>query len=348
RKAAVLGGTGIIGQRFVGMLSNHPWFKVSTITGRSTAGKIYGEAVNWLLEPDIPRETRGIEITPSNPSDVDADIVFSALPSDSARSVEPKLAKSGFPVVSNASAFRMDGDVPLVIPEVNPDHLALINAQKRLRGWDGFIVTDPNCTTINLALALKPLCDALPINKAIVTTMQAISGAGYPGHSALDIHDNVIPYIKNEEEKVERETLKILGEMRRESVSEAKIRVAASCNRVPTLEGHMESVYVESNEKFSAEEVKYLLRDFRGKPQEMGLPTAPDKPIIVREEVNRPQTRLDRMAGSISGMSITVGRIRRGLDEKSLRFTLLGHNTIRGAAGTALLTAELLVAEKYL
>ncbi len=347
-KAAILGGTGIVGQRFVEILTSHPWFEVSTITGYRSVGKNYGNAVNWLLESDLPQETREIEIIPTNPMNSDVDIVFSALPSDSARDLEPKLAEAGLPVVSNASAFRMERDVPLIIPEVNPDHVALIDVQRRERGWDGFIATDPNCATVNLALALKPLYDAYPINKVIMTSMQSISGAGYPGLPSLNIFDNVIPYIKGEEEKVQTETLKILGRMEEGSVQRADINVTASCNRVPTTDGHIISVYVEADEELSVEDVKETFSNFRARPQEMNLPTAPEHPIILRDEVDRPQTRLDRMAGSISGMSVTVGRVRHGVDDKSLWFTLLGHNTIRGAAGSAVLLAELLAVDGYM
>ena len=345
---AVMGATGVVGQRICSMLADHPWFEVSTLTGRTSAGKRYGEVVNWLLPTGVPESLVNIRVEPTEPERVEADLVLSALPSAAAREIEPRFAEEGFPVVSNASAHRMEADVPLVVPEVNPEHVELIEAQRKGRGWEGFIATDPNCSTINLVLALKPLHDLLTIKKVIVTTMQAVSGAGYPGVPSLSIIDNVIPYIEREEEKMQRETLKILGRLEGEKVKEASFSVAASCNRVPTLDGHLETVYLEAEEEVDLEEVREALRGFRGLPQELGLPTAPENPIILREERDRPQTRLDRMAGSVPGMSVTVGRLRPGIDERSLQFVLLGHNTIRGAAGCAILLAELLRAQGWI
>ena len=345
---AVMGATGTVGQRICSMLRDHPWFEVSTITGKSSAGKLYGEAVNWLLPTEIPEDLVDVRVEPSEPERVDSDLVFSALPSDAAREIEPQLAGAGFPVVSNASAFRMEADIPLVVPEVNPDHIELIKVQRGNKGWEGFIATDPNCSTINLVLALKPLYDALNIRKIIVTTMQAVSGAGYPGVPSLSIIDNVIPYIAKEEEKMQRETLKILGSLEGGRVKDASFAVAASCNRIPTIDGHLETVYLEAEEEIDLEEIKEALRGYRGVPKELKLPTAPDNPIILREEDDRPQTRLDRMAGSVPGMSVTIGRLRPGVDRKSLQFAVLGHNTIRGAAGCAILLAELLVAKGWI
>jgi len=344
----VLGATGTVGQRICHMLRDHPWFEVSTITGGTSAGKLYGEAVDWLIPAEIPENLIDMGIEPSKPDGVDADLVFSALPSDRAREIEPLFAGAGFAVVSNASVFRMEEDVPLVVPEVNPDHVELIGRQRENRGWKGFIATDPNCSTINLVLALKPLYDAIRIRKVVVTTMQAISGAGYPGVPSLSIVDNVIPYIRGEEEKMRRETLKVLGRLDGGRIKDAPIAVAASCNRVPTVDGHLEAVYLEAEEDVNLEDIKEVFRGFRGAAQELKLPTAPDAPVILREEDDRPQTRLDRMAGSVPGMSVTVGRLRPGVDSRSLQFAVLGHNTIRGAAGGTILLAELLVARHWI
>jgi aspartate-semialdehyde dehydrogenase len=242
----------------------------------------------------------------------------------------------------------MENDVPLVVPEVNPDHIGLIDYQKKKRGWSGFIATDPNCSTINFVLALKPLHDILDISKVVVTTMQAISGAGYPGLPSLDILDNVVPYIGGEEEKMETEPLKILGNLEEGVVKDASFAITASCNRVPVLDGHLEAIYLETGSKVDLEEVKEAFRQFKGRAQELKLPTSPNYPIILREEEDRPQTRLDRLAGSVPGMSISVGRVRHGVDYNSLRFVALGHNTIRGAAGGAISLAELLMVEGWI
>lgn len=343
----ILGGTGLVGQHFIKILENHPWLKVKSIAARRSVGKFYGESVNWLLGEKPPKNVLDIEVVEAKPSKVDADIVFSALPAEAALSIEAEFAKSGFPVFSNTRAYRMEKDVPLMIPDVNPNHLALIDVQRRGRGWDGYIVTDPNCSTVILATVLKPLHDCFRIKRVYVATMQAVSGAGYPGIPVLDIFDNVIPYIKGEEEKIESETLKILGELTDKGIKYADLQVSASCNRVPTLDGHMESIFIEFEGEVELSEVIDKLDSFKSEPQELRLPTAPEKPIIVRMEENRPQTRLDRLAGSIPGMSVTVGRIRHSLDRKSIKLSALGHNLIRGAAGSAVLTAELAIAKKY-
>jgi aspartate-semialdehyde dehydrogenase len=348
KEVAVLGATGAVGQRICDMLRDHPWFEVTTLTGGASAGKIYGEAVNWLLPTGVPESLRKVEVRQSDPEGIGADLVFSALPSGVAKEVEPRFAEAGFPVVSNAGAYRMEADVPLVVPEVNPDHIDLIEAQRGNRGWEGFIATDPNCSTINFVLALKPLQDILDIEKVVVTTMQAISGAGYPGVPSLDILDNVIPHIGGEEGKMRTETLKVLGSLEGGRVRDALFRIAASCNRVPVHDGHLESVYLEAGDVIDLEEVREAFRSFKGGVHDLGLPTAPDDPVILREEQDRPQTRLDRMAGSVPGMSVTVGRVRSGIDAKSLQFSVLGHNTIRGAAGGAILVAELLVAKDWI
>jgi aspartate-semialdehyde dehydrogenase len=281
-----------------------------------------------------------VDIEPNAIGDVD--IVFSALPAGVARKTEEDFAKAGYVVVSNASAHRMDPDVPLLNPEINGYHLSLIEKQRRRRKWDGAIVTNPNCSTTVLTLPLKPILDEFGINRVIVSTMQAISGAGYPGVPSLDIIDNVIPFIDKEEEKLETETLKILGS----SSSPAAFKISASCHRVPTVDGHMEAVFVETEDKAESESVVVAMERFMGDPQRLKLPTAPEKPIVVRHEEDRPQTRLDRMEGN--GMSAVVGRIREDPAFQGVKFVVLGHNTIRGAAGCGILNAEYLKTKKVI
>lgn len=348
KSVAVLGATGAVGQRVCDMLRDHPWFEVTALTGGASIGKRYREAAKWLLPADMPEPLSELEVRPSTPDGIEADLALSALPADVAREVEPLFAEAGLPVVSNASALRMEEDVPLVVPEVNPDHVELIAPQRRNRGWRGFVATDPNCSTINLVLALKPLQELLGIRKVIVTTMQAISGAGYPGVPSLDILDNIIPYIDGEEGKMRTETLKILGHLEAGGVRGAPFAVAAACNRVPVYDGHTEAVYLEAEERVDLDDVREAFRNFRGGAHDLGLPTAPEAPVILREEEDRPQPRLDRMAGTVPGMSVSVGRLRHGIDERSLQFVVLGHNTIRGAAGGAISLAELLVAKGWI
>ena len=347
---SILGCTGTVGQRLIEMLYDHPWFNIVSIAASErSAGKAYKDAaINWYLSMDIPEDLRDVTVVNTDPSEAEAPLVFSALPSDIAKNVENKFAEVGCAVTSNASAYRMERDVPLIIPEVNADHLQLIDFQRENREWKGYIVTDPNCTAIGLAMVLKPIHDHFKIDKVYVSTMQAISGAGLPGVPGLMIEDNVIPYIKNEEEKVISETLKILGKVEGKQVSFADFKMAASCNRVPVVDGHTESVFVKTKEPVDVEEVKKVLGDFEGEPQKLNLPSAPKKPIIVRDEADRPQPRLDRMAGTVPGMSVTVGRIRLGFDENTLLLTLISHNTIRGAGGAVVLNAELLYAKNYL
>ena len=342
-KVAVLGATGMVGQQYLKLLQNHPMFTVSTLTGDKSVGKRYGDAVNWIVSENIPNEFVDMEVQPTKPSKVDADLVFSPLPSEVAGRAEEQFAKSGFPVMSDASAHRMEPDVPLLIAEVNLGHLSVIDEQKRSRKWDGFIVTSPNCTTVGLALVLKPLADKFGLNQVIVSTMQALSGAGFPGVPALAIHDNVIPYIENEEEKVETEVSKILGSQNKKRITPSEIAISASCHRVATIDGHFESIYLTTEKDTVIKSVTETLRTFSSIPQQMKLPTAPTQPIIVRDEADRPQPRLDRYAGSVPGMSAVVGRIRHGLDSKSLKFGIMVHNTIRGAAGGTILIAEYIV-----
>ena len=348
KQVAVLGATGMVGQRYVSMLSGHPYFEVSVVTGHGSAGMRYSDAVaskrGFPVDPEVGR----LVVKETKPERLDADLVFSPLPTEAARHIEPRLARLGLKVITDASPHRMEPDVPLVVPEVNPEHLSLLEEQKRRRRWKGLLVATPNCTAAGLALALKPLDDSFGIKRVILTTMQAVSGAGYPGVPSLDIVDNVIPYIKDEEEKVPEETKKMLGRLVGRKVRDSAMGLSAMCHRVTTTDGHMESAYVETRERASPDRVKEALRGFRGLPQRLRLPTAPKEPIIVMEEADRPQVRLDRNAGSVPGMSVVVGRGRKGLDERALRLTLLSLNTVRGAAGSTILTAELMQSKGFL
>lgn len=342
---AILGATGLVGQRLVQLLAEHPWFEIRALAASdNSVGKRYADAARWHLGSDMPTAVRQMVVEPCEPR-FDAAIVFSALPSDVAGEIEEAFANAGYLVSSNASSHRMDADVPLVIPEVNPEHLELIRTQQARRKARGAIICNPNCSTIHLTLALKPLAARFGLRRVIVTTLQALSGAGYPGVAALDTLDNVIPFIGGEEAKLETEPLKILGRFSDGRVTHADIRISASCNRVATRDGHLESVSVETVAKAPIDEIRQCLIQFKGEPQRLRLPTAPEHPIVVRDEVDRPQPRLDRDAER--GMASVVGRLRpcNVLDYK---FVLLGHNTLRGAAGGTLLNAELLVAKRFI
>jgi len=343
-KAAVLGATGMVGQIFIQLLNRHPWFEVSAVAAseRSTGLK-YSEVAKWKLPTPIPEDVADLEVLEINPKEVkDVDLVFSALPADVAEKAEEDFAKAGCVVVSNASSHRMDPDVPLLNPEANYDHISLIEQQRKKRKWSGAIVTNANCSTAVLSLPLKPIDTEFGIKRVIVSTMQALSGAGYPGVASLDIVDNVIPFIQNEEEKMQRETQKILGAPSKP----ASFEVSASCHRVAALDGHLEAVFVELKHEAEPESVVDAFERFVGEPQKLELPTAPPKPIVVRREEDRPQTRLDRMEGR--GMSVVVGRVRNDPVMKGVKFIALGHNTIRGAAGCGILNAECLKAKKYI
>ncbi|MDV0446035.1 Aspartate-semialdehyde dehydrogenase 2 [Methanimicrococcus sp. At1] len=338
-KVGVLGATGNVGQRFIQALDNHPWFEISALAASErSAGKKYGDVADWKIGTEIPESVEDIEVVTIDPKNIDADIVFSALPADLAMTIEPAFAREGFVVASNASSFRMEEDIPLAIPEVNPDHLDLIDVQKKNRKWDGCIITNPNCSTIMMAVTLKPLLQ-FGIENINVATMQAISGAGYNGIYAMSIYDNVVPYIGGEEEKIETETLKIFGEFDGAKVKNAPFKVSASCNRVPVIDGHTEAVWATLKDNPKPETVRDAFLKFD--PGLSHLPTEPKHPIIVRDELDRPQPRLDRDMGK--GMSVSVGRIREGI-----RYVALGHNTIRGAAGASVLNAELLKEKGYL
>ena len=342
-KAAILGATGLVGQRFVQLLNDHEWFEITTLTGSErSSGVKYGEAVNWRMETPLKKEVAGLTVQPSEPRSVDADVVFSALPAEQAQGIEEDFAREGFAVVSNASSHRMDPDVPLMNPEANFTHLSLIDEQRRNRKWDGSIVTNPNCTSAVLTLSLKPICDSFGLRSVVMSSMQAASGAGYPGVASLDIIDNVIPFINGEEEKVQRETTKILGQVGRS----AEFVVSASCHRVAVLDGHTEAVFVQTEKPATPAQVEQCMEVFTAEPQKLKLPTAPERPIIVRSEQDRPQPRFDRNEGH--GMSVVVGRVRSDPVFSGVKYVALGHNTIRGAAGCALLIAESMKSQGYL
>jgi aspartate-semialdehyde dehydrogenase len=334
----VLGATGAVGQRFVEQLADHPWFNLSTLAASDrSAGKPYGKIVNWRLDTPFPEKIGKLKVVATSPKAMKGvDLVFSALPAEIAMDVEKEFADAGIAVCSNASSYRMEKDIPLVVPEVNPDHLGLIDVQKDA-GRDGFIVTNPNCSTIVMVTALAPLRQ-FKFTDIRVATMQAISGAGFAGVAAMSIYDNVIPYIGKEEEKMETETLKIMGTLKGNKVTNAPFKVSASCHRVPVIDGHTMAVWADIKEP--VEKLRQAYRDY--KPPIKGLPTQPAESIhFFEEEPDRPQPRLDRMRGK--GMTVSVGRLREGV-----RFIAMGHNTIRGAAGASVMNAELIVKKKYL
>jgi aspartate-semialdehyde dehydrogenase len=339
QKVGILGATGMVGQRFIQLLENHPWFEVDWLAASDrSSGKAYGEAVRWKLDTPLPERIAGMLVSPAVPKGAPK-VIFAALDADIAREMEPAFAAAGCAVVSNSSAFRMQEEVPLVIPEVNAEHLALLERQSWRKQSGGYIVTNPNCSAIGLVLALKPIVERFGVDAIFVSTMQAVSGAGYPGVASMDILGNVVPYIKNEEEKMEAETLKLLGRFNGRTVEPLDAKMSAHCNRVPVEDGHTESVSIRLSRKATREELLAAWAEFAplaGKD----LPTAPAPPVEFIAAEDRPQPRLDRMRGN--GMAVTVGRLRpcHLLDWK---FTVLSHNTIRGAAGAALLNAELLV-----
>jgi aspartate-semialdehyde dehydrogenase len=345
-RVGILGATGVVGQRFIQLLESHPQFEVSALAASDRSqGKTYAEACTWRLPGEMPERVKPIVVQPPAPP-LDCDLVFSSLPGDMAKDAEENFARAGYPVISNSLPHRMAADVPLLIPEVNPDHIALIDTQRAARGYErGFIVTNPNCSAIVVVMALAPLHAKFGVASCVVTTMQALSGAGYPGVASLDATDNVIPFIGGEEEKIEAETLKLLGRLGDGTIEDAKMLVSAQCNRVNVTDGHMAAIRVKLAEKASLDQVREALASFTSAPQELKLHTAPARPIILRDELDRPQPRLDRDAGN--GMSVSVGRVARD-NVLDFRFVALGHNTIRGAAGAAILNAELLVARGYL
>ncbi|MDP6154698.1 MAG: aspartate-semialdehyde dehydrogenase [Candidatus Thermoplasmatota archaeon] len=349
----VLGATGMVGQNYISLLADHPWFRVNHVAASSrSAGKTYGEAVRgrWHLTGDVPGSLRDITVSTIDEIELAREkctFVFSALGSHVAREYEERYAVAGIPVVSNASAHRSTPDVPMVIPEINYHHLDIIPIQQRTRGWvRGFIVVKPNCSLQSYMTPLYALHEKFGLKQAVITTMQAVSGAGHPGVSSLDIMDNVIPFIQGEEEKSENEPLKILGSIDGSVISNnEKVKISAHCNRVPVIHGHTACVSVEFERKPTRDEILGTWKDFRGISPKYDLPSSPRRAIIYREEPDRPQPRLDRDAGN--GMTVVVGRLR-DCNVLHYRFVGLSHNTVRGAAGGGILNGELLVAMGYL
>jgi aspartate-semialdehyde dehydrogenase len=341
----ILGATGIVGQRFIQMLEQHPWFEVSWLAASDRSeGRAYAEAARWRLKTAIPARIASMTVSPAKPEGAPK-IIFAALDAGIARELEPQFAAAGCAVVSNSSALRMQPDVPLVIPEVNGDHIRLIDKQSWRSQSGGYVVTNPNCSAIGLALALAPLHRAFTLETVMAVTMQAVSGAGYPGVASLDILGNVIPYIAKEEEKMEEETQKLLGRLNGSRVDPAPFAMSAQCNRVAVEDGHTESVAVRFKKKAAAEEIIAAWNNFQAEPQQLRLPSAPPQPVVYMTAPDRPQPRFDVDLGA--GMTTAVGRLRK-CNVLDWKFTVLSHNTIRGAAGAALLNAELLKAKGYL
>jgi aspartate-semialdehyde dehydrogenase len=344
-RAGVLGATGIVGQRLVQLLAGHPWFELTEVAASErSSGKKYCEAVNWHLDTAIPAVAANLVVKGLEPT-LDCDFVFSALDSSVAGPAEEEFARAGYPVVSNSKNHRMSPDVPLLIPEVNAQHLGAIPVQQKNRGYgSGFIVTNPNCSTAGLVLVLKPLADAFGLDKMFVVTLQAVSGAGYPGVPSLDILGNVVPFISGEEEKMEEEPQKLLGRWDGSRFVEAGLGISAHCNRVPVENGHLECLSVSLKKIATLPEVREALRNFTVSDELAALPTAVKNPVMVLDEENRPQPRRDVDAGN--GMAAVVGRVRE-CPLLDVKLTLLSHNLLRGAAGAALLNAELLASRGY-
>ncbi len=344
-EVGILGATGMVGQRLVSLLEHHPWFEAKWLAASErSAGKTYAEACNWRLRDPLPKSVADLSVHECKPAGAPP-LLFSSLDSKVAGEVERDFAQAGHVVVSNSSNFRMEQDVPLLIPDVNPEHLALVREQRKQRKWKGMIVTNPNCTTVGLVMSLAPLDKAFGVEKVIMTSMQAVSGAGYPGVPTLDILGNVVPFIGGEEEKVERETRKLLGKCLDGHVQMGDFIVSAHCNRVMVEDGHTETISVSFRKKATAADITEAWRAYRSLPQERGLPSAPKHPIIVREERDRPQPKFDLETGH--GMATVVGRLRE-CPVLQFKYVALSHNTIRGAAGAALLNAELMKTEGYL
>lgn len=333
----ILGATGSVGQKFVAMLSEHPWFEITEVAASErSAGKKYRDAVNWILATPLPKSVGELIVKECEPG-LDCRVVFSGLDSSVAGEVETEFAKAGYIVVSNSKNHRMDKDVPLLVPEINADHLGLIKTQKYGKGC---IVTNPNCSTIGMVIALKPLADKFGIEKVNVVTMQALSGAGYPGVASLDSIDNVIPFIGSEEDKLETEPLKILGKLKSGKIEKMKIKIGAQCNRVAVTDGHTECVQVKLKQKATPEQIKKAWKNFKGVPQRLNLPTAPVQPVHYFEEDRYPQPRIHRDIDK--GMAVSIGRLRKDVFF-DYKFVVLSHNTVRGAAGGAILCAEIMV-----
>jgi aspartate-semialdehyde dehydrogenase len=338
---AVLGANGSVGQRFVQLLENHPWFEVQCLTGSDRSiGRPYSQSCHWILPEQMPEAASGMVIQNNEDAIKNCRIAFSAMPADQAREVEPVLAAAGLAVVSNASAFRMEKDVPILLPEINPEHTELVRVQQKNRNWKGFIVTNPNCTSTGMTVALKPLLDNFGITQMMAVSLQALSGAGYPGVASLDIIDNVVPFIKGEEEKVESEPLKMLGKVVSGAIRNANFVISAHTNRVAVTDGHVVCVSIQLEKNIKPSDAAEAMRSYLCPQISKELPSTPWPVISVRDEADRPQPRLDRGTGN--GMTTTVGRLR--VDPIfGLKFVVLSHNTIRGAAGGAVYNAELLV-----
>jgi aspartate-semialdehyde dehydrogenase len=337
----ILGATGMVGQRYIQLLENHPWFEIAWLAASDrSSGKLYGDAAKWRLDTPLPERIAKMTVAEAAPEGAPK-IIFASVDAAIARELEPKFAQAGCAVLSNSSAFRMAPNVPLVIPEVNAAHLSLIEEQTTRKQSGGYMVTNPNCSTIGLVLALKPLEERFGIEQIYVTTMQAISGAGYPGVPSMDILDNVVPFIGNEEEKMEEETLKLLGKLQGQAVQPLAARISANCNRVAVVDGHTECVSIKLARKATRDEILAAWAEFKplaGKD----LPFAPEQPVQFVPQNDRPQPRLDRNRGR--GMAVTVGRLRPcGLLD--WKFVALSHNTVRGAAGATILNAELLASQ---
>ncbi|MGH9581927.1 MAG: aspartate-semialdehyde dehydrogenase [Bryobacteraceae bacterium] len=343
-EVGVLGGTGMVGQHFIRFLEGHPWFKLTWLGASDrSAGKKLKDATAWKLDGAMPEAAAGIAVSECKPGHAPS-LVFSAMDASVATEIEREFAQAGHTIVSNSRNHRMEPDVPLVVPEINASHLSMLAAQRKNRGWKGAIVTNPNCSTVVLTMALAPLAK-FGIERVLATTMQAVSGAGYPGVASMDILGNVVPFIGGEEEKVERETQKILGGISSRGFEPLPARVSAHCNRVAVIDGHLVAVSVEFSSKPSTTDIRQAIEQFCGVPQQRKLPSAPPRPLVYMHEQDRPQPRRD--AARENGMPVFVGRIRE-CPVLGAKFVACGHNTIRGAAGAAVLNAELMVSEKLI
>ena len=347
-KVGILGATGTVGQKFIVALTDHPWFEVTALAAsKGSAGQSYGKlmASRWKQEKQLPEEVAKMIVQEAKPN-LKCDFVFSGLDAAIAGPIEESFAKAGYPVISNTRNYRMEDDVPLVVPEVNADHFQVIDRQRAERKWRGFITTNPNCVAIPLSLALKPVFDKFGISKISVVTMQAISGAGYPGVASLDILDNVLPYIGGEEPKVESEPLKLFSELKKSGGFKLpNLKISAQCNRVAVKDGHLLNIAFNTKKPAKLSEIKKAIKSFKGEPQKLKLPSAPKKPLVYIEDDFRPQPRLDRDRDG--GMAISIGRLRED-SILGFKMVVLGHNTMRGAAGAAILNAELLYKKGYL
>jgi len=344
-KVGILGATGTVGQRFIQLLDGHPWFEIAALTGSDRSiGQPFGDVCRWKLSCPLPERYKSMNVQASEPN-LDCQIVFSGLSGDVAGPVEEIFARAGYAVISNASTYRMEPDVPLLIPEINPDHLELIKVQQEKRGFKGYIVTNPNCFAIPLSMSLHALDQVFGIKSLVVSAMGGISGAGYPGTPSLDIMGNVVPYISEfEEKKVEDETKKILGKYHNGLINDHNMAISVHTSRVPVVDGHTETVFVNFSQSPTISEIEEALRAYTSVPQQLKLPTAPEHPIIVKSEPDRPQPRLD--IDLEKGMAAIVGRVRE-CPVFDAKYVVLGHNTIRGAAGASVLNAELLHAQGY-